>query len=339
MKNKSPYIKSFDFLKTISIMMIVVTHLPFSPITRKNLLFPYWIDMAVPIFFIISGYVYSLSADNRQIDKIGDWFRRNNFIDKFTRIFVPYILIFLVEILLFKILGREVSLKEILTVFCTGGWGPGSYYFIVLLQLLFLFPFIFFITKKKCGWILLILFQIFLEIVTQKLGLPDYYYRLLFFRYLGFVTLGSTLYLHNKKGDRAIISKVINNKVLLILLFILGVGVVYLLNYSLYQTYIFKRWITTSLPISLYCFPLVLFFMKIESFLYVIPRILDNILTTIAKSTYHIFLVQMTYYWFRIGNEGRLRFEMIVSFLVCIPLGILFYYIENNITTKLFKSK
>ncbi len=59
-KYKPSNIKSFDYLKVIAIFMIVVTHLGFSANTRKNLLFPYWIDMAVPIFFIISGYVYSL---------------------------------------------------------------------------------------------------------------------------------------------------------------------------------------------------------------------------------------------------------------------------------------
>ena len=339
MQNDSYHLKSLDYLKVISIFMIVVTHLGFSAITRKNLLFPYWIDMAVPIFFIISGYVYSLSSDKRKLKGIKDWFKFDNFIDKFLRIFIPYVIIFIIEVLLYKINNRDIFLREIINGFFTGSWGPGSYYFPVLLQLLFLFPFILFITKTKYGWLCLILIQILLEITTQRFGLSDWVYRLLFFRYLGFVTFGILLYFRDIKGNDIHILKIFGNRFLLLGMFLCGVGLIYMLSYTSYEPLIFKRWTTTSLPTLLYSFPLVFVFTKAESLLQRVPKILNNIIILIAKSTYHIFLVQMTYYWFRVQDSGRLRESLLESLFICIPLGILFYFVESNLTRKLFKRK
>lgn len=337
--NKPSNIKSFDYLKTIAILMIVVTHLSFSEITRKNLRFPYWIDMAVPIFFIISGYVYSLSADKRKLESIKDWFKFDNFSNKFLRIFIPYLIIIIIEVLLYKINNRYLSSREIVNGFFTGGWGPGSYYFPVLLQLLFLFPFILFITKTKYGWLVLVLIQILLEIISQKFAMSDLVYRLLFFRYLGFVTFGILLYLDNAAKYKGFVSKITNNKYYLSLMFLLGIGTIFLLNYSLYQPYLFKRWTTTSLPVVLYCLPLVVVFMKAERLLNKIPKVLDRVILIIAKSTFHIFLIQMTYYWFKGSEDLRLRNSFLLSLIICIPLGILFYYLESLLTEKLFKKK
>lgn len=338
-KDKSEHLKSFDYLKSISILMILVTHLGFSVISRKNLLFPYWIDMAVPFFFIVNGYMYSLSWEKRNLKSIKDWFKYKNFSDKFLRILVPYVIIFLLEVLLYKILNRDISSREIVNGFITGGWGPGSYYFPVLIQLLLLFPFILSIAKKKNGWIILILIQVLLEITTQKLGLSDGLYRLLFFRYLGFVTFGILLYFRDIKGNDIHILKIFGNRFLLLGIFLCGVGLIYMLSYTSYEPLIFKRWTTTSLPTLLYSFPLVFVFTKAESLLQRVPKILNNIIILIAKSTYHIFLVQMTYYWFRVQDSGRLRESLLESLFICIPLGILFYFVESNLTRKLFKRK
>jgi len=338
-KDKYQQIKSLDYLKTISIFMVIVTHLSFTAISRKTLLFPYWIDMAVPFFFIISGYMYSLSWEKRELRNLKDWFGCKNFLDKFLRIFLPYIIIFGIEILLFRILHRNVTVREIIYGFFTGGWGPGSYYFPVLVQLLLLFPFVFSLSKKKYGWFILIYIEILLEILIQKLGVSDTTYRLLFFRYLGFVTFGILLYLHSTKRYVWVVSKILNKKCLLFLAFLSGIAIIFLLNYSFYQPLLFKRWTTTSLPTLLYSFPLVFSFTKAESLIRRVPKALDDIVRIIAKSTFHIFLTQMAYYWFYKQDAIRLRYSVVQSFLICISAGILFYYIENYLTTRLFKRR
>ena len=306
-------------------------------VSRKNLLFPFWIDMAVPFFFIISGYMYSLSVDKRELKNIRDWFRSRNFTDKFLRILIPFIIIFIVELFLYKVFRRELTSRDMIYGFFTGGWGPGSYYFPVLVQLLLLFPIILWIVRQKKGWLILILIQILFEIITLKFGMPDWIYRLLFFRYLGFVTFGVLLYQYSIGKCDVIISGILKKKYSLFVVLLLGVAIILLLNYSSYEPQLFKRWTTTSLPTILYCLPVVFVFTQMEGLLGKVPKILDSIITTIAKSTYHIFLVQMTYYWFKLVDSTRLREQAVVGLVVCIPLGIIFYYIENFLTERLFK--
>jgi len=56
---------SIDLLKTISILFVVITHFAYPSDFRQKLLFPFYIDMAVPIFMIISGYNYYNSCESK----------------------------------------------------------------------------------------------------------------------------------------------------------------------------------------------------------------------------------------------------------------------------------
>lgn len=53
--------RSVDFIKGICILFIIITHHSWSKAEMSKYLFPFWIDMAVPLFMIISGFVYSES--------------------------------------------------------------------------------------------------------------------------------------------------------------------------------------------------------------------------------------------------------------------------------------
>lgn len=81
-----------------------------------------------------------------------------------------------------------------------GGYGPGGYYTIVMLQIIMLFPFIYSVIKKfKYGFVVIILFNIILEFIWSTLFLTNSVfelyskgiYRLLAFRYLGFIAVGA----------------------------------------------------------------------------------------------------------------------------------------------------
>lgn len=59
-----------DILKGIGIVFVVITHFSWSSTERRIYLFPFWIDMAVPVFMIISGFAHSASFEKRHIEKI-----------------------------------------------------------------------------------------------------------------------------------------------------------------------------------------------------------------------------------------------------------------------------
>ena len=50
-----------DLLKGICILLICFTHYAWESAERKRLLFSWWVDMAVPVFMVLSGYVYEKS--------------------------------------------------------------------------------------------------------------------------------------------------------------------------------------------------------------------------------------------------------------------------------------
>lgn len=54
---------SLDFLKGISIIFIIITHFSWTNLERLSFGFPFWIDMAVPIFMLVSGYTQALSCE------------------------------------------------------------------------------------------------------------------------------------------------------------------------------------------------------------------------------------------------------------------------------------
>lgn len=141
-----------DILKGICILFVIITHFPWEADERLKLLFPFWIGMAVPVFMIISGYVNTLSFERNGIAKIGDAYQSSMVVSKVLRYTIPFAMVFLLEMLSLYIEGRwEVSAKSLLVTakwFLIGGKGPGSYYYPILIQLIFLLPIIYFIVRK-----------------------------------------------------------------------------------------------------------------------------------------------------------------------------------------------
>ena len=59
-----------DIIKGICILFVIITHYQWTNEQRLMLLFPFWIDMAVPLFMIFSGYLSALSFYKRNFNMI-----------------------------------------------------------------------------------------------------------------------------------------------------------------------------------------------------------------------------------------------------------------------------
>lgn len=73
------HLNVLDYLKAFAVIGVILTHIS---LPLKEIYFPFWGHMSVPIFIIISGYVWSLSAYSNGIDTIKKWF--------FSKLFVRY---------------------------------------------------------------------------------------------------------------------------------------------------------------------------------------------------------------------------------------------------------
>ncbi len=280
---------------------------------------PYWLDTAVPIFMIISGYVFSLSVQKNHIRTVSDYFSRAFFIPKFLRFFIPYIVFFGVEILILKYFAGFKIIHNAVFLFMTGGvYGPGNYYVPVLMQFLIIFPFILMTMKNFKsdawkGWILLSVIQLILEYAAVKSDMPAGFYRLMFFCYICFVTAGIWL------AQCHVESKTIRK------MFVCGIIFIWIMNYTSFKIPLFYDWKTSSMPVVLYVAPIVWATLKLNAKLkiYRLPQL-------IGKSSYHIFLVQTCYYTFFNFEFNGTAITCCANTIVCISVGICFYLLDKG---------
>ena len=316
-----------DVLKGICIIIVVFTHASWTTDQRLKLLFPFWIDMAVPFFMLVSGYVYTKSFQKNGIETLDSAYNKKYLLKNFIRYTIPYFVAFMIDFFVQVILfvrnpatGTKRFLVHEIALFLQGGNGPGSYYYPAMIQIMFLFPIIYVLVKKfNLKGVLVVAFAtFFFEVLKFPYMENESQYRLLLFRYFMLIAFGSYFAINKM------------NRKHWIFVFV-GFCFIILFSYTNYKPKIFKWWTGTSM------FP-VLFIIPFFGFL-VEKNIKFPPLEKIGKASYNIFLTQMVYYCYLYGkikeNFENVYLNAIVSIVICVIIGIVFYEIENRITKKI----
>lgn len=318
----SKHYSSIDFIKGICILFVVVTHYSWQSTERLKLLFPFWIDMAVPIFMIISGFVYTKSFQKNQITTIDKAYTVNFIIGKVIRYSIPFIIAFLIEVIVFNMLGTlQHSVMGIFFSFLCGGFGQGSYYYPVMMQFVFYFPVIYAIIRKYDfkGLIICGIINFLYEILKSAYGMTEGCYRLLVFRYTLLIAYGCYVAMGNY----------IRHKKLSVFAFLIGIVYISACRYFDIVPPITNYWTGTSFWACLFIIPLSK------------PIILNNcsnrFVETLGRASYHIFLTQMVYYSLVYDLVPYRWVQLIISIVACIVGGLVFYYIETPVTKKILK--
>ena len=315
-----------DILKGICIILVVINHFHWQNDEGLLPIFPYLIGMAVPIFMILSGYVYSIAYESRAITSIRQVYSIDYIIDKLARYTIPFVIVYIMELIAFYRLGNQYGMGEIIWTFMNGGFGFGSYYFPIMIQFIFVFPFIYFLIKRFefSGLLLCGLFNALFEILQRAYFVSEMQYRLLIFRYLLLIAFGCYLYLRTKPLKR----------VVGIVSMLCGGLFLWAVCYGGYVPPIINHWTRTSFVAALYIMPIIGLVLGSEK----CSRMRCKPLEYLGKASYHIFLMQMFFYQFlAYPIEVRLAdvssyIRLLISIVVCICCGILFYVIETRIT-------
>lgn len=318
-----------DYLKAICVIMVVITHYGWED--KNSPFFTMIINMAVPVFMIVSGYNFAMSNRKKADGELKKMYAWGMIKPKLIRFLVPFTTICFIEILLLALENKNI---HPLRIFLLGAYGPGSYYVPIMLQLLVIFPLIYAAVQKnaKMGILLAGSANLIFEILVKVLEMEKYYYRLSIGRYLLLIAFGCYLYLYPEHRVK---------RYQMFLMF--GVGLVYIIAVFAFDTdfLIFEYWKTTAMPVAFYIFPIVI--MLFRRFYHVtIPGIIGELLTLIGQASYHIFLVQMVYYHFELGGKiMQAEWYIAVPFnlFISITAGLLFYELDNRFIREAKKMK
>ncbi len=324
---------SIDCIKGIAILFVLVTHYKWTTEEELTLLFPYWIDMAVPFFMVASGYVSALSYSEKGIKEIGDCYRADIIFSRIIRYTVPFMVAFFIELLVYfwlksnmrdiLIIGLgtdNLSFINILKMFISGGNGPGSYYYPLLIPFPFVFPVIYFLCVRKGlkGVYLSAIINILYEVLKWAYDMNEECYRLLIFRYLMLISFGCFLAIRDDY-------KMTLEKAACLLLS----GFIYILcvKYFDIKPIITEYWSGTCVFACLYILPLAFLLFRIN-----FPRL--RFFEYIGRASYYIFLTQLVYYQ---GAEFIYQIidcrvlQLGFSIFVCCFVGIIFKLLCNGI--------
>lgn len=312
--------RTVDFLKGICILLVIFTHYSWTEAERLKYLFPFWVDMAVPIFMILSGFVASKSFYRHNIDGLEKAYGWEPVCGKAIRYTLPFLFAFLAEELIFMLYHVRHGFKKCLLLFLNGGQGPGSYYYPCMMQFIFWFPVLYFIVKRyqEKGVLLCGVMNFVFELLKKAYGMNEDCYRMLLFRYTLLIAWGCYLAVSEKRERRYVSILSICVSAIYILFFV----------YFKHVPIITDYWTNTS-------FVAVLFLLPVSRILLQNGSLKCKPLERIGRASYHIFLTQMVYFTFVYSFYEVVtdRFLQIgLNFLVCITIGILFYLIEKPIT-------
>lgn len=316
-----------DVLKGICIIFVIIAHCGWNERQRLLGLFPYIIDMAVPVFMIVSGYVFSNSYINKGITQFEKAYDLSIISKRIIRYTIPFVMAYIIELIWFYAIGKELKIVSIVSVFFTGGYGPGSYYYPEMIQITFILPIILFSMSKspKTGLLFWFSFNAFYEFIKTIVGLDQDIYRLSVFRYTFLLACGCYIFL--RKQNRF-------NKTFLRVSFIIGFIFIFVTKYLGYQTKIINNdWKGTSFMSALYIAPIVM------TIIYKYGAFSFKPLEIVGKASYNIFLTQLVFYATIAGSITQLTDKwyphVVINVIVCVFVGIVFYLVENRITNKI----
>ncbi len=318
-----------DILKGISVLFITATHYDFTDWNRLDYFFPYWIDTAVPIFMLISGYVATMSYRKQNVTTIEQAYALPTIVGKIVRYTIPFLFAYVVEtgysmfvngLQSFKGLGLFIYLVK-------GGEGPGAFYYPLLIQLIFVFPLIYFLIQRLgfCGLVLSFLATYAMEIMKGVYQMPENTYCMLLFRYTFIIAVGVYLASEHYKS----------RPVWQIASLVVGFASIFVMVYLQWNIPFIDYWKQTSLLGCLYIAPIVGFGIRKCSSWHFAP------LEFLGKASYYIFLTQKVYYiygrkiYLKIPGES---YDFLVTIVICITVGILFYLVVNPLTNKACKA-
>ena len=140
---------TIDIVKGLSAIIIVMTYYNIPEKLRFLPIFPFMIDLVVPVFMFISGYVFSLMHKRKNVIDFNAAYSLKIWRSRDVRYTIPYLVIAVIEIVSPRVsISGDIILDGVKWL-VNGTVGYGSYYYPMMIQFLFTFPLIYFLVRNR----------------------------------------------------------------------------------------------------------------------------------------------------------------------------------------------
>ena len=319
-----------DLLKGLAIISVILLH-SWDNSFLLRIGAPYYISQSVPIFIIIAAYngvdSYFRANANTLIQCYYITHRR------FNRLFLPYCIYLIIDYSIIILMNKQVFIKNetmfasiadkmpalimnVLSFFVTGGYGAGSYFVPVLVQLILTLPILYLFGSRNIKFMIIgaLIFDMIFEIYALKFGMPGWIYERIYMRYLFAAALGVWLFFGI-------------NKIWLTIGGSISIIYITMVTYWGYIPPMQTCWGSQNAPSFMWTLAIV------AIGLHVLPKNVNNshiwFIAEIGKASYHIFLSQMVYFWVMGDSINKFSGAIVINLVICISIGLLYYYLFN----------
>lgn len=313
---------NIDIIKGMAIIAVILIH-SLTDELLLDILSPFYIWQAVPLFMLLAGYNTAESFQRRGYVSLNQFYNISFLYSKVERLLYPFLFIWIIQVIVHFLMLDGLSFKTLVTSLFTGGWGPGSYFVLVIIQATLILPLIYMLVKKNLtvGTIILFFLSILLDVFFIIIDVSGSVYRVMVIRYVFALVLGVWLSLKHKK---------VNYKWLIPLAILSAVYIagVYYLDWEFIME---KYWSSQHAPS--YFWTLLLLIIGLKAYQFKANNPLSRLVVKMGKASYHIFLVQMFYFWLMADSISHLPLiiYLVISLTICIVFGQLFYKAENTL--------
>ncbi|MFW9866091.1 MAG: acyltransferase family protein [Candidatus Thorarchaeota archaeon] len=368
-KTKEFY-QQIDILKGVMIFLVIFDHT--IPWDYKNKMgVALWERISIPIFLIIMGFNMGLSFKRRGETSLRKLYSWNYFKKKFWRYIIPFALLYLVSTLVGLSINGVDALSQYKINWNTPHlfigiilfYGPGNWFLPVIFWSILIMPLLYKGFSGKVYWSIITLVLCFVVELALQLGIffifdprniaswHEYDIFIYFYRFV----VTTPFFMLSAIGLGMWFSRNHNiyAKQNIVIWILFPLSLLYLIWYQFYNfrfKFIFGDYNLFVFPYSAFLFLIV---MKI------LPKNSDNLflkgVRTIGRSTYHILLTQILYFAITISLYGDhycasimginqtnfliCMLYLILNWILCIPIGVSWWYGETKLRNYLLSKK
>jgi peptidoglycan/LPS O-acetylase OafA/YrhL len=330
-----------DILKGLAIISVILMH-TYSEKLLTAYGAPFYLFQAVPVFLLLAAFNNAQSLSLLKMRTLAQCYDIAIILRRMKRLMVSYTVIWIIQlVLVFWVLASMIDLKvqnpnhffysgidTVIFNFLCGANGPGNYFIPLIVQFIILVPLFYYLALRSPNQMLVIAFvlDLVMEYLSVLSAMPSWLYGVMVTRYVFMAGLGVWLVFQ----ERVLTPWIVIGAV---------ASAAYIAAVSYFQ---FQFWIFSLDPAFYHAFAFFWTLLIVVLGFQYLPSAPSSFVvravSELGKASWHIFLVQMTWFFF-LGfayppldqSIGAAVILALMYLVPCLSIGYGFYRLQNYI--------